>query len=211
MDLSGFLTRLPYMIAAFLPALTFHEWAHAFVATKFGDDTAKRQGRLTLNPLSHLDPLGTVMIFLAGFGWAQPVPVDNRNFKSSWAEFWVASAGPLMNFALAIFFAILFRSGITDQFDVDKNTVITQILYLSIQLNLALAIFNLIPIGPLDGHYILARLLPLRASLQFNQWNAQWGGIILMGVVVAEMFLHIPILRLFVGYPVAILQHLLLS
>src|SRR5215475_1554618 len=111
------LTRLPYLIAAFLPALTFHEWAHAMVAHSLGDTTAQRQGRLTLNPFAHLDLLGTLMIFFVGFGWAKPVPIDARNFKSSWGEFWVAAAGPAMNILLAIVFAYLLKSNLVDWFD----------------------------------------------------------------------------------------------
>ncbi|MDB5038506.1 MAG: ywhC [Bacteriovoracaceae bacterium] len=205
------LTRLPYLIAAFLPALTFHEWAHAVVAYRFGDTTALRQGRLTLNPFAHLDPMGTIAIMLVGFGWARPVPIDARNFRHPWAEFWVAAAGPLMNFTLAIVFAILFRAGASSWLGPNKVEVVSTILFISIQLNLALAFFNLIPIGPLDGNHLLAKLLPHGASLKFSQWNAQYGSLVLFGAILIEMVLHIGILTILVGVPVQFVERLLLS
>lgn len=207
----SFLQELPILIAAFVPALTFHEWAHGIVAKFFGDDTAQRQGRLTLNPLAHLDPLGTLCVILAGFGWAKPVPIDPRNFRNSWAEFWVASAGPLMNIVLALIFAVLFRWGAMAWFGETQIQNISDILLASIQLNLALAIFNLIPIGPLDGSHLLSRLLPLSSSIRFNLWNAQYGGLVLMGVVLAEMLLHIPILKFIIGVPVIAFERFLLA
>ena len=206
----GFLTRLPYLIAALLPALTFHEWAHAMVAHRFGDDTAKRQGRLTLNPFAHLDPLGTVAIFLIGFGWAQPVPIDARNFRNSWAEFCVAAAGPCMNFVLAFVFALMFKVGASEWFGADKVDFISTVLLISVQLNLALAFFNLIPIGPLDGSHMLSKLLPLGASIRFNQWNSAYGSMVIMGVILLEMVTHIPILRVVIGIPVRLSERFLL-
>src|SRR5687767_4953804 len=99
--------EIPFYIAALIPALTFHEWSHAITADKFGDTTARQQGRLTLNPLAHLDPLGAIAILLIGFGWAKPVPIDGSRLRGSWGEFFVAAAGPTMNFLLATIFALL--------------------------------------------------------------------------------------------------------
>src|SRR3954471_15791743 len=103
--MKDFITRLPYLIAALIPALTFHEFGHAYCAHLFGDDTAKQSGRLSLNPLAHLDPLGTIAIFLIGFGWGKPVPIEPSRLKTTWGAFFVAFSGPLMNFALALVFA----------------------------------------------------------------------------------------------------------
>ena len=106
------LLTLLLTVPAVLVALTFHEWAHAFVAHKLGDDTAKEQGRITLNPLKHLDPLGTIFLLLAGFGWGKPVEIDPRNFNSKYSiakcEAIVSLAGPIMNFIMAFLFIILF-------------------------------------------------------------------------------------------------------
>ncbi len=205
------LTQIPFMILALIPALTFHEWAHAIVARYFGDNTAERLGRLTLNPLAHLDPLGTLAILFVGFGWAKPVPIDPRQFRSSWAEFFVASAGPAMNIILATVFAMVIRSGVLNAIPAEHSENIYTILQISIVMNLSLAFFNLIPLGPLDGHSILARLLPLRTSLRFSAWNLQYGGVILFGVILADSLLKLNILRTVIGLPVALVRLLLLG
>lgn len=104
------LQELPFVVITLIVAFTFHEFAHAYVAHKFGDDTAKNQGRLTLNPVHHLDPIGTILLLIAGFGWARPVPVDRRNFQNPrLAGILVSLAGPLSNFLIAaIAYGILF-------------------------------------------------------------------------------------------------------
>lgn len=207
----SYLAHLPYLIAALLPALTFHEWAHAIVARGFGDLTAQRQGRLTLNPLAHLDVLGTIAIIFIGFGWAKPVPVDPRNFRNSWAEFWVAAAGPMMNIVLACGFALMLQFGAQMWFGTDSADFVFNIIRASIQLNLALAFFNLIPIGPLDGNHLLTRLLPLDLSIRFSQWNASYGSMLLLGLIVFESFTRIGILSLLVSRPVLWVERFLLS
>jgi Zn-dependent protease len=206
-----YFTHIPFLIAALLPALTFHEWAHAMVAHRFGDNTAKQQGRLTLNPFAHLDPFGTLMILFVGFGWAKPVPIDPRNFKSTWAEFFVASAGPAMNILLASVFAFLLKMGAEVWFGEAQNVFVANVLYASIELNLALAIFNLIPIGPLDGSHIFSRLLPLQTSLRFSQWNATYGSMILFGIVIIDSLTHVGILGRLIFGPVKLMERLLLG
>ena len=161
-------------IVALLPALTFHEWAHGYAAYKLGDRTAKADGRLSLNPLDHIDPLGAVMMFLVGFGWAKPVPVNTRNFKKPKRDFAITSiAGPLMNFVVAFvstFFAV-FTLWLAQRYNAMSTTV--EVIYLvfnySATLNLGLGLFNLIPLPPLDGSNVLMCLLPPKAAMQYSK------------------------------------------
>lgn len=161
-------------VLVLLPALTFHEWAHGFAAYKLGDSTAKADGRLSLNPLRHFDPIGTLMLLLVGFGWAKPVPVITRNFKKPRRDFAICSlAGPIANFVLAFLSAFLcvlwdvvcFKLGVGET----TNTIIETALYYSIVYNVGLGLFNLIPIPPLDGSNVLICLLPNRAAAKYSR------------------------------------------
>ena len=147
-----------------LLALTFHEYAHAYVAHRYGDDTAQKSGRLTLNPLRHLDPLGTIMIFLVQFGWAKPVPVNPYNLRNPKKDMlWISAAGPLSNMLLALISGLLFRLFSDSAIIADRDSLtglLVVMVFLSLKINLALAIFNIIPIAPLDGSKILYGLLP---------------------------------------------------
>ena len=147
-----------------LLALTFHEYAHAYVANRLGDDTAKQSGRLSLNPLRHLDPLGTIMIFLVHFGWAKPVPVNPYRLKNPKKDMlWISAAGPFANMVLALFSGILLRLLIATGGASDQTSIMGLLIYvvfMSLQINLALAVFNILPIAPLDGSKILSGLLP---------------------------------------------------
>lgn len=210
-----FLQRIPFMIGALVPALTFHEWGHAAMAKHFGDDTAEREGRLTLNPFAHLDLMGSLMIVMVGFGWAKPVPVDSSRLRGSWAEFWVAAAGPLMNIALALVFSILMGvvafTGVLDSLNPIHAEFISRLLFFSIIVNFALCLFNLIPIRPLDGHYILARLLPFSKRSEFMEWNIRYGSMILFGAILADIFLRIGIFQKIIWIPAQFLTYLSLS
>jgi Zn-dependent protease len=167
-DPLGFLSRLILQIPALLVAVTVHELAHALVADRLGDPTARRLGRITLNPLPHIDPLGAVAFVLAGFGWAKPVPVSARNLRHPVRDMaWVAAAGPLSNF-LAAFLALvavrlLGRGGGAVPFVMEP---LAGVLFWTYVFNLALGIFNLIPLPPLDGGHFLPYLFP-RASWSF--------------------------------------------
>jgi Zn-dependent protease len=152
-------------------AFTVHEFAHAWTANMFGDPTPEMNGRLTLNPLSHLDPLGSLLLLVAGFGWAKPVPVNPYllNRRSSSAMMWVSLAGPLSNLLMAIIAAIPFRLGLVStmeaQFAIFNSRdhilpTIPQLLYTFIYLNLILMLFNLIPVAPLDGEKIAEYFFP---------------------------------------------------
>jgi Zn-dependent protease len=171
-----------------LLALSFHEFAHAYVANKFGDDTAKQSGRLTLNPLAHLDPLGTIMVFIAHFGWAKPVPVNPNRLRNPKNDMvWISVAGPLANMILALISGILLRiilnfvGGIPSQHSIIG--ILAFMVVMSLQINLALAIFNLFPIAPLDGSKILYGLLPAKHEgvIYFIE---RYGPFILIGLII---------------------------
>jgi Zn-dependent protease len=151
MVMEAFLVRVP----AVLLALTVHELAHGMAAKMMGDRTAEYQGRLTLNPLSHLDLLGTLMLFFGPFGWAKPVPVNPMNFKNPLRGMaLVAAAGPLSNITLAAIAGLFFRLDL-----VLPNTLSALFLSIFFMINIGLAVFNLLPIFPLDGSRILMAFL----------------------------------------------------
>lgn len=166
-DLPTLIARAITLVIAF----TVHEFAHAWTASQLGDRTAAYQGRLTLNPLVHLDPFGTLMLLLAGFGWAKPVPVNPYNLrygKLGWML--VAAAGPLSNLLLAMLAAIPVRFGLIPLFDPVRGQLPSLGLLFNtfITINIFLMVFNLIPIAPLDGYRVAIGLLPdnLAYSLQ---------------------------------------------
>ena len=167
----GALLSFVLSIPGILIAITFHEFAHAFAADKLGDDTPRRESRLNLNPFTHLDPFGTIMLIFAGFGWGKPVEINPRNFNRnitlSKAEAIVAAAGPIMNFIIAIIVEIIACAIIkfAPQFYFSSTGIIVDVILNSIVLtNLGLGIFNLIPIPPLDGSKILGGFLPYNAK-----------------------------------------------
>ena len=179
-DPALFLQRLLLQLPALLVAVTVHELAHALVADRLGDPTARRLGRLTLNPLPHIDPMGAICLVLAGFGWAKPVPVDARNFRHPVRDmFWVAIAGPIANF-LAAFGAIVIYLWLRPAGIVPAPVLVA--LGAVFTLNLALGIFNLIPLPPLDGGHFLPYLLPAAAT-GFLRMLERYGMLILLALV----------------------------
>lgn len=164
-------------------AFTLHEFAHAWTADYFGDDTPRLQGRLTLNPLAHLDPIGSLLLIFAGFGWARPVMVDPYRLRrrSPHAMMLVALAGPVSNLLMAIVAAIPFRLGLL-QVETASSGMIPTINYLwteFIWLNLILMLFNLLPIAPLDGDKIFAHFLPPAVADWFETMRP-YGPVVLM-------------------------------
>jgi Zn-dependent protease len=166
---------VPSMLISYLfvlvVAFTIHEFAHAWTANYFGDDTPRQNGRLTLNPLRHLDPLGSILLLVAGFGWAKPVPVNPYALqrRSRSALMWVSLAGPMSNLLMAIIAAIPFRVGLISLADLSVSLMtqgqhilptVSQLLYVFIYTNLILMLFNLIPLPPLDGEKIAEYLFP---------------------------------------------------
>lgn len=176
------ITSIIATLLAVLLAITFHETAHGFVAYKLGDPTAKNQGRLTLNPLAHLDPVGALMMFIAGFGWAKPVPVNPFFFNGDRTKgmMLVSVAGPVTNLLLSFVAYFIYAAGggfVTVPF---LNVFLTQMIVL----NIYLAIFNLIPVPPLDGSKILAGFLPRAAAYKYLTTVEQYGFIILLVLIV---------------------------
>lgn len=174
----------PEMLIALLPslliALTFHEYAHARAAYAFGDTTARDMGRMTLNPISHLDPIGTLMILIVGFGWARPVPINPGRFRDiRRGLLWVSLAGPLANlllgFVATLVFSFLVGYGVT-------NDLLLIFMKTFIQLNVILAIFNLLPLPPLDGSKIVVSIAP-GSIAQFYRRIEPYAGIILIALV----------------------------
>ncbi len=188
-----------------LLALTVHEFAHALLAYRFGDSTAKDMGRLTLNPLPHLDPIGTLLLFIAFIGWAKPVPVNPNNLRNPHRDMlWISLAGPLSNFLLAGFFGALFR--IFDQSGALSGaglwpTSLRMLLSYSVSINLILAFFNLIPIYPLDGSKILAGMLPEGPAELFRR-AAVYGPFLLIGLIALGRIGDTAILWRVIGPPV---------
>ena len=163
-SIEGIIYALPGVIVA----MTFHEFAHAWIATKLGDDTPRLQGRLNLNPMSHIDPVGIICLVLLGFGWGKPVQINPRNFNGKYsltkAEAIVAAAGPIMNLILAFLFLIIYAIyGLTVTTITTTTNVIASILISVISVNIGLGVFNLIPIYPLDGSKVLFHFLPYKA------------------------------------------------
>jgi Zn-dependent protease len=200
----------PTYIIAVLIALSIHEWAHAFAAWKLGDDTARYQGRLTINPISHLDPVGALMFLLVGFGWAKPVPVNPLNFRHIVRDTAItALAGPFSNLVLAFgayllltLIGVAHGGGMSALLYADSDlspslAIITQVLGASVYVNLALMAFNLFPIAPLDGSKILPLFLPGSWHYKYDDWM-QYGQWILLVLVFGESFLPFPLLSAWV-------------
>ena len=171
MELLALLLTLPGVIIA----ITFHEFAHAYVADKLGDDTPRRQGRVTLNPLAHIDPVGFFMLIFVHFGWGKPVEINPTNFnrKRSMAkqEMLVALAGPLMNIIIALILTIILFAINTfaPSFTITMTgLIISLVLQMAISVNIGLGIFNLIPLPPLDGSKIFINILPYKANTWFQ-------------------------------------------
>jgi Zn-dependent protease len=209
------LSQAQRIVAAIIPiifAITVHETAHGWVAKKYGDNTAAMQGRLTLNPVKHIDLLGTIVMpiltYFTGFifGWAKPVPVDTRNFKKPRHDMAiVALAGPVSNLLMALGWAFVLRfGGIIGTSHEDISSFLIETGKSGIYINLSLAILNLLPLPPLDGSRILTGLLPHRLAWQYNQLE-KYGFIILL------ILLYTKILNVILAYPMYLAQNLFFS
>jgi Zn-dependent protease len=204
--------RIVVWILPVIFAITVHEVAHGWIAKKCGDNTAYQQGRLTLNPLNHIDWLGTVilpgLLLLTGtgfiFGWAKPVPVDARNFKNPRKDMaWVALAGPVSNLLMAVGWALLVRVGVL----IGVEAISLPLIYTGvagISINLVLALINLLPIPPLDGSRIVTGILP-------NYWAWQYNRLERFGFIILLVLLYTRILNVILEYPMYIAQKLFFS
>ncbi len=197
------LEALVLLIPTLMFALSFHEFAHAWMAAKCGDTTAARMGRLSLNPMAHLDMMGSLMILFVGFGWAKPVPVNPINFSNPRIDMMkVAFAGPASNLILAFTGGLIMR--LVNTLGLLQSEMFIQILYFFIFINISLAVFNMIPVAPLDGSQIFGNMIS--KNNPELAWKLQmYGPKILMGVILIGMvtpfsilgFLMMPFVKMF--------------
>ena len=185
-----------YIIAALIIAIAVHEFSHALVATWLGDTTAKLAGRLTLNPLAHLDPVGTIVLLVAGFGWGKPVPYNPYYVRRGvWGETMIALAGPLSNIIVALLFALPGRIYFWQSGQM-MNGNLWQFLATVVSINVILAAFNLLPIPPLDGSKLLYLIID-RLTFGGADWWPQFeriGPMILLSLLFAERLFNLNIL-----------------
>ena len=192
------------IIAALVISLSFHEFGHAWVAKRFGDDTAERAGRLTINPRAHIDPMGLLMVVMVGFGYAKPVPTDPRRFTSRYADLLVAAAGPGMNLLLAIVTINFYVLGLKIGWIFFQQPGTYYFFSYLTLINLLLMVFNLLPIGALDGHYILPYFLPRRLAVLYRYYNHRYGNWLLLLLVLLAVF-GVPVFQSILGVSQAIL------
>lgn len=186
----------PISLIAFLLALviglTLHEYAHAWMATRLGDMTAKYAGRLTLNPTKHFDPLGLVFLLLVGFGWGKPVPVNPNAFKGRYDDLKVAVAGPITNFLIAFVFTIPIKIAENYGLSYDNNIILAFCKIIA-EINIILSVFNLLPFYPLDGSHIITAIAPRSWDQKINSFK-KYGTYILLAIILAELLFKISIL-----------------
>lgn len=204
--MESFFLKLSVMLVPGVLAIVCHEVSHGYVAWRFGDPTARMQGRLTLNPLKHVDIIGTLMIFFIGIGWAKPVPVLSENLRNPKRDMiWVAAAGPITNIILATVSAFLLRGLVTLGNLVETGSPLAMLvepvvlmLAFSVYINLLLAIFNMIPVPPLDGGRVLVGLLPYRQAVAWSRIEPYGMIIIIVLVFFTNTFSYIisPVLKM---------------
>ncbi len=220
-----FLALLPGLLlttgVALVTAITIHEFSHALVAYRLGDTTAQRLGRVSLNPMRHLDPLGTAMVLLVGFGWGKPTPVNPLRMKNPLQGMTLVSiAGPISNLALASLLAVPLRlewiplpgelASAPNIFSGDLPATLGTIFLFALYINVVLAVFNLIPVAPLDGFKVVQGLLPAEPRRVFSQ-SERYGPALLMGVILLDFALHVGILGRLIFPPIQFFVTLMLG
>ncbi len=192
------------MVPAVLMSLTVHEYSHGRMAFLLGDNTAKLQGRLSFNPLKHLHPVGTLLIFFFGLGFAKPVPVDPRNFENPRRDMmYVAIAGPLSNLALAVIFSFFIRV-----IDFSDNLSLFILISFGLYINVMLAIFNLLPVFPLDGSSVIKGLVPASVAARLGDMD-RIGVFFLLGAILLDRFAHTNIFGFILEEPIKIFLQIL--
>ena len=185
------------MVPIIFFSLTVHEYSHGRIAFLLGDNTAKLLGRLSFNPLKHLDLVGTLFFCFMGFGWAKPVPVDPRNFDHPRRDMmYVAIAGPLSNLTLAVLFSFFIR--IFEPYD---NAILFVLLCFGVYVNVALAIFNLLPVFPLDGSSVIKGLVPSHVAARLGDLD-RFGAFLLIGIFLMDFFAHTGIIGTVLWKPI---------
>ena len=178
---------------AFLLAITVHEYSHAYMAYRFGDNTARDMGRLTLNPLPHLDLFGTIALLILGFGWAKPVMVNPANLKNPRQDnLWISLAGPVSNLLGAFVFGLLYRVLGPYLATFGTGQIILTMILLAVRLNIILAVFNILPIPPLDGFHVLEGLVSAPVYVRLQAFE-RVGSIVLFGLILLSSFARINI------------------
>jgi Zn-dependent protease len=212
--LQQIIQNLILIIPGFLIAITVHELAHAYIALRYGDPTAKLAGRITLNPISHLDPYGTLALILSsmagmGIGWARPVPVDPRYLRDPRKDMiWVSLGGPAANISVALILSIVLHIillvfqgkpvGPTTRFVVEP---LVSMLVFGVQINIVLAIFNLLPIPPLDGSSILSGLLPRDMAMKYEEIEPYGFMILLLLIITGALhYIIVPPVKYLMGF-----------
>ncbi len=204
-DPASFIRLTVLVMFALLTAITIHEFSHSLIATVLGDGTSRGLGRLSLNPIRHLDPSGTVMMLVVGFGWGKPVPVNYQRLRGPLGITLVAAAGPLSNLALAFLVAIPIKLGLlawsapniyraTHVLSGGMREALSDIAGMVILFNVLLAVFNLIPLAPLDGSRVVGGLLPDSMARSYARYE-QFGPLVLMGIILTDYLLGWGILR----------------
>ncbi len=213
LEASTLIARIIVLVVAF----TIHEFAHAWTANQFGDDTPRLNGRLTLNPLAHLDPMGSIVLLFSGFGWAKPVPVNPYALerRSRYAFMWVALAGPMSNLLLALLSALPFRFGMVDLASLFAPSSgylpsFALVVFEFVTINLVLMVFNLIPLAPLDGEKILYHLVPYRFRSTMDMIRP-YGPMILILLIIAGPYIGLNFFGLVLGPAVSTLRALLIG
>jgi len=198
-NIGDFFTVALMRIIPALICITIHELAHGYAAYKLGDTTAKDMGRLTLNPIKHIDPLGLLMMLLIGFGWAKPVPVNMRSFKHpKWYMAVTAFAGPLSNIILASFVMIIYGLLVMPLSRSEAGSIINIMIANTAYLSIALAVFNMLPIPPLDGSKVLFSLLPESMYYKLMRYE-RFGILVLLVVMNSELLFGVDLFRRTIG------------
>lgn len=190
---TGDFVAFAMLLVALILSLSLHEFGHAWAAKLYGDDTAQRLGRLTINPIKHIDPMGLLMVIMVGVGYAKPVPFNPNNFSSVWGRAGVAIAGPIANLLIAFVALNFYVFGLNAGWGFLDNDSSQQFFRILIYINLLLMLFNMIPLGVLDGHHILPYFLPKKLAEQYRSLNAQYGMYALIGLLLLSI-LGLPVL-----------------